>query len=67
MLKKKTLTALFLIWILWSQTVIPVSANVTVAAPSVILIESSTGQIIYEANASERRSPASITEGEPDG
>lgn len=61
MLRKKTLTALFLIWILWSQTVIPVSANVTVAAPSVILIESSTGQIIYEANASERRSPASIT------
>ena len=38
-----------------------VQAQVTVAAPSVILIESSTGQIIYEVNSTERRSPASIT------
>lgn len=38
-----------------------VSAEVTVSAPSVILIEASTGQVIYEVNATERRSPASIT------
>lgn len=38
-----------------------VEAQITVAAPSVILVESSTGQVIYEQNASERRSPASIT------
>ncbi len=38
-----------------------VSANVTVSAPSVILIEATTGQVIYEVNATERRSPASIT------
>ncbi len=38
-----------------------VSANVTVSAPSVILMEASTGQVIYELNATERRSPASIT------
>lgn len=40
---------------------ITASANVTVAAPSVILVEASTGQIIYEVNSTERRCPASIT------
>ncbi len=38
-----------------------VSANVSISAPSAILIEASTGQVIYEVNATERRSPASIT------
>lgn len=38
-----------------------VSAEITVSAPSAILIEASTGQVIYESNATERRSPASIT------
>ena len=38
-----------------------VSAEVTVSAPSAILVEASTGQVIYELNATERRSPASIT------
>ncbi len=38
-----------------------VNANVTVAAPSVILVEASTGQVIYEVNSTERRCPASIT------
>lgn len=36
-------------------------ADVLVTAPSVVLVEASTGQIIYEANAKERRCPASIT------
>lgn len=36
-------------------------AQITVSAPSVILMESSTGQIIYEQNATERRTPASVT------
>lgn len=40
---------------------VTVSANVNVSAPSVILMEASTGQVIYEMNATERRSPASIT------
>lgn len=39
----------------------PVHANVAVSSPSVILIESSTGEVIYEINSTERRSPASIT------
>ena len=40
---------------------IPVRAEVAVSAPSVILMEASTGQVIYEVNATERRCPASIT------
>ena len=40
---------------------IPVEAALDITSPSVILIEASTGQVIYEKNASERRSPASIT------
>lgn len=40
---------------------VSVCAQVDVAAPSVILIEASTGQVIYEKNATDRRSPASIT------
>lgn len=40
---------------------LPVYAEVTIAAPSAILIEASTGQVIYEQNSTERRSPASIT------
>lgn len=37
------------------------SANVQISAPSAILLEASTGQVIFEQNATERRSPASIT------
>lgn len=36
-------------------------ANVAISSPSAILIEASTGKVIYENNPSERRSPASIT------
>lgn len=62
MFTKKTFMAAFLTVILWFSTALPVSsANVTISAPSAILIESSTGQVIYELNATERRSPASVT------
>ena len=37
------------------------TANIQVSAPSVLLMEASTGQVIYEKNADEQRSPASIT------
>ncbi|MDR2044651.1 MAG: D-alanyl-D-alanine carboxypeptidase [Clostridium sp.] len=36
-------------------------ADLAISAPSAILIEASTGQIIYELNADQHRSPASIT------
>ena len=61
MFGKKSLVSLFLALILWVSTALPVSADVSVSSPSVILIESSTGQVIYESNSAERRSPASIT------
>lgn len=62
MFTKKSFMAVFLTVILWLSTALPVSsANVTISAPSAILIESSTGQVIYELNATERRSPASVT------
>ena len=61
MFVKRTLTAILLTVTLWVSTVLPANANVAVSAPSVILIESSTGQVIYEQNATEKRSPASIT------
>ncbi len=32
-----------------------------ISAPSAILMEASTGQVVYEKNADESRSPASIT------
>lgn len=57
----KKLTAFCLVIFLLAGDCLSVSANVTIAAPSAILMEASTGQIIYEVNATERRSPASIT------
>ncbi len=41
---------------------LPVQAGVLeITSPSAILMEASTGQVIFEQNADERRSPASIT------
>lgn len=61
MFRLKQMTALALATVIWLMAAIPAKANVTVSSPSVILMESSTGQIIYELNSTERRSPASIT------
>jgi len=44
-----------------TSSVLPVRAEINVTSPSVILIESSTGEVIFEKNATERRCPASIT------
>ena len=61
MLRKKSFVAALLSLMLFLSAALPVSANVAVSSPSVILIESSTGEVIYELNSTERRSPASIT------
>ena len=47
--------------ILFPGNVLQVKAAAEITAPSAILMEASTGQVIYEKNATERRSPASIT------
>lgn len=61
MFSRKILTALLLAAVVMCNMVLPVKADVAISSPSVILIESSTGQVIYELNSTERRSPASIT------
>lgn len=63
MYRKRRILALFLSVFLFCMEGITVcaDANINISAPSVILMEASTGQIIYEVNATERRCPASIT------
>lgn len=61
MYRKKSLAALLLAVVFWVTAALPANANVSVSSPSVILIESSTGQVIYESNSTERRSLASVT------
>lgn len=58
--KKRAMAALLGLLLLVFDC-LPVQAEVAISAPSAILIESSTGKVIYEENATERRSPASIT------
>jgi len=52
---------IFLQTVLVCKCIIPVQASVDVTSPSAILVEASTGSIIYEKNSTERRSPASVT------
>ena len=48
--------------ILLVQCGMPVqAAQISISAPSAIVIEASTGKVIYEQDADTRRSPASIT------
>jgi len=58
---KKTFSILLAIIIGLMTVRIPAKAAMELTAPSAILIEASTGQVIYEKNATEQRSPASIT------
>ena len=59
-MKKILIVLLTLVLIIPSQCM-EVRADLELASPSVVLMESSTGQILYEKNADEQRSPASIT------
>ena len=58
---KKILSGLLTVLFVLCSVRLPAKAALEVTAPSAILIEASTGQVIYEKNATERRSPASIT------
>ena len=57
----KRLAAFLVVLTVFVGNSFTVSAGVAISAPSAILMEASTGTIIYEVNATERRSPASIT------
>lgn len=59
--KLKRFLVFLLCMTLFLGNVLPVRAATEITAPSAILLETSTGQVIYEKNATERRSPASIT------
>ena len=59
--KLKRFLVFLLCMTLFFGNVLPVRAATEITAPSAILLEASTGQVIYEKNATERRSPASIT------
>lgn len=59
--KLKKFLVFLLCMTLFLGNVLPVRAATEITAPSAILLEASTGQVIYEKNATERRSPASIT------
>ena len=56
--KKIIVVAMACLFLLRPMTV---QAMPSVSAPSVLLMEASTGQIIYEQNSTQRRCPASIT------
>lgn len=57
----KRMVSFLLALALWMTMAIPVTAAPEVEAASYYLIEASTGQVISEENATQRRSPASIT------
>lgn len=59
---KKRIICLALIGIMLLAFLMPAkSADLELSAPSAILMEASTGQILYESNADERLRPASVT------
>ena len=47
--------------VFWWNGINVCAEPVAIEAPSAVLLESSTGKVIFEQNARERRSPASIT------
>ncbi len=53
--------ALSMVWGTWVPAAAQPPAGPDISSPSAVLMEASTGQIIYEKNADEQRSPASIT------
>jgi D-alanyl-D-alanine carboxypeptidase (penicillin-binding protein 5/6) len=57
----KRLGTLALAVVLFLLPGIQAKADLVITAPSAILVEATTGQVIYESDATVRRSPASIT------
>ena len=57
----RMLLSLFIAVVLFVGNSLPVRAEMEITTPSAILVEASTGKVIYEKNSTERRSPASVT------
>lgn len=58
---KKILFTVYTTVLIMMHTMSAVAAEVEIAAPNAVLMEASTGQVIYEKNPDEQKSPASIT------
>lgn len=59
---KKHLWKYLIIFMLLASSIMPLHAEeIKINAPSAVLIDAETGQILYEKNAYEQRYPASIT------
>lgn len=58
---KKFLFTVYIAALLIMYTMSAFAAEVEIAAPNAVLMEASTGQVIYEKNPDEQKSPASIT------
>lgn len=56
-----TIIAFLIFQILLNITSLAASADIKIGSPACVLIESSTGKILYEKNANEQRYPASTT------
>ncbi|MBE5874923.1 MAG: D-alanyl-D-alanine carboxypeptidase [Lachnospiraceae bacterium] len=61
MFLKRKITALLLCMVLALSINVPVAAQVNITADSAILMEASTGKVIFEKESTTRKSPASIT------
>ncbi|MDE7254083.1 MAG: D-alanyl-D-alanine carboxypeptidase [Acetatifactor sp.] len=59
--KQKILAVLSALLLVMAMPAVPVKAEPSIGTPSAILVEASTGRVIYEKNSTERRSPASVT------
>lgn len=60
-LKQKVLAVLSALLLVMAMPAVPAKAEPSIGTPSAILVEPSTGRVIYEKNSTERRSPASVT------
>lgn len=60
-MKKALLCLLLALALVISATGFAAAADLELAAPSAILMEASTGEVLYESNAHERLRPASVT------
>ena len=60
-MKKRVLAALLLLFLLLSLLPVVRAAELDLPAPSYVLMERSTGEVLLEHNAHERLRPASVT------
>ena len=58
---KRWLINILCVWIMLSSVVCAEEVELEISAPSAVLMEASTGQVLYEKEADVQRAPASVT------